>query len=200
MKDDRGELDLTKQIDELHATIAGFQHLVSVQKLEITQLTSIQEVLNMVTEGNTLSYLTKDLGNAVKIHETEKLGLSMITTKRRSENIKKNICENSHTRKKVLSFLESNRKYDFIKDCNLLDNITFKPGTAKNDVVIVNSTIQELCSNIVKTKTKLQEQIQVVFTDFINKFQEHTNKLREIVTYVTALDLIITKAYIAKWK
>jgi len=38
MKDDRGELDLTKQIDELHATIAGFQHLVSVQKLEIAHL------------------------------------------------------------------------------------------------------------------------------------------------------------------
>ena len=42
MKDDRGELDLTKQIDELHATIAGFQHLVSVQKLEIAQLKKIQ--------------------------------------------------------------------------------------------------------------------------------------------------------------
>ena len=42
MKDDRGELDLTKQIDELHATIAGFQHLVSVQKLEIAHLKKIQ--------------------------------------------------------------------------------------------------------------------------------------------------------------
>jgi len=42
MKDDRGELDLTKQIDKLHATIAGFQHLVSVQKLEIAQLKKIQ--------------------------------------------------------------------------------------------------------------------------------------------------------------
>ena len=42
MKDDRGELDLTKQIDELHATIAGFQHLVSVQKLEISNLKKIQ--------------------------------------------------------------------------------------------------------------------------------------------------------------
>ncbi len=40
--DDRGELDLTKQIDELHATIAGFQHLVSVQKLEIAHLKKIQ--------------------------------------------------------------------------------------------------------------------------------------------------------------
>ena len=42
MKDDRGELDLTKQIDELHATIAGSQHLVSVQKLEISHLKKIQ--------------------------------------------------------------------------------------------------------------------------------------------------------------
>ena len=42
MKDDRGELDLTKQIDELHATITSFQHLVSVQKLEISHLKKIQ--------------------------------------------------------------------------------------------------------------------------------------------------------------
>ena len=42
MKEDRGELDLTKQIDDLHATIAGLQHLVSVQKLEIAQLKKIQ--------------------------------------------------------------------------------------------------------------------------------------------------------------
>ncbi len=42
MKDDSKELDSKKQIDELHATIAGFQHLVSVQKLEIAQLKKIQ--------------------------------------------------------------------------------------------------------------------------------------------------------------
>ncbi len=42
MKDDSKELDSKKQIDELHATIAGFQHLVSVQKLEIAYLRKIQ--------------------------------------------------------------------------------------------------------------------------------------------------------------
>ena len=41
MKDDRGELDLTKQIDDLHATIAGYRHLISVQKLEIFELRKI---------------------------------------------------------------------------------------------------------------------------------------------------------------
>jgi len=38
MKDDRGELDLEKQIYNLKATIAGFQDLVNMQKLEITNL------------------------------------------------------------------------------------------------------------------------------------------------------------------
>ena len=42
MKDDRGELDLTKQIEELQATIVGFKHLVNVQKLEISELKKIQ--------------------------------------------------------------------------------------------------------------------------------------------------------------
>ena len=42
MKDDRGELDLTKQIEDLQATIVGFKHLVNVQKLEISELKKIQ--------------------------------------------------------------------------------------------------------------------------------------------------------------
>ena len=42
MKDDRGELDLTKQIEELQATIVGFKHLVNVQKLEISELQKIK--------------------------------------------------------------------------------------------------------------------------------------------------------------
>ena len=42
MKDDRGELDLTKQIEEFQATIVGFKHLVNVQKLEISELQKIK--------------------------------------------------------------------------------------------------------------------------------------------------------------
>ena len=41
MKDYRGELDLTRQIDDLHATIAGYRDLINVQKLEIFELKKI---------------------------------------------------------------------------------------------------------------------------------------------------------------
>ena len=41
MKDNRGELDLEKQIHNLKATIAGFQDLVNMQKLEIIDLKKI---------------------------------------------------------------------------------------------------------------------------------------------------------------
>ena len=42
MKDDRGDLDLTTRIDDMHAPLAGFTHLVSVQQLEIAHLRKIQ--------------------------------------------------------------------------------------------------------------------------------------------------------------
>ena len=38
MKDDRGELDLTKQIDTLKETVYGFKLLVAIQKQEIWNL------------------------------------------------------------------------------------------------------------------------------------------------------------------
>ena len=42
MTEDRGKLDLTRRLEEADATITGFQHLVSVQKLEIAHLKKIQ--------------------------------------------------------------------------------------------------------------------------------------------------------------
>tara|TARA_R110002012_G_scaffold310435_1_gene518675 strand:+ start:408 stop:614 length:207 start_codon:yes stop_codon:yes gene_type:complete len=42
MKDDRGELDLTKQIEDLQLTIAGYRQLINNQKLEIAYLRKIQ--------------------------------------------------------------------------------------------------------------------------------------------------------------
>ena len=38
MKDDRGQLDLTKQIDDLKETVYGFKLLVAIQKQEIWNL------------------------------------------------------------------------------------------------------------------------------------------------------------------
>ena len=38
MKDDRGDLDLTKQIDNLKETVYGFKLLVAIQKQEIWNL------------------------------------------------------------------------------------------------------------------------------------------------------------------
>ena len=38
MKDDRGELDLTKQIDTLKETVYGFKLLFAIQKQEIWNL------------------------------------------------------------------------------------------------------------------------------------------------------------------
>tara|TARA_R100000655_G_C2874416_1_gene174018 strand:+ start:92 stop:298 length:207 start_codon:yes stop_codon:yes gene_type:complete len=41
MKDDRGELDLTKQIDSLTETIEGYKILVNIQKEQLWQLKQI---------------------------------------------------------------------------------------------------------------------------------------------------------------
>jgi|TARA_R100001079_G_scaffold61270_1_gene31472 hypothetical protein len=41
MKDDRGELDLTKQIDSLKETIEGYKILVNVQKEQLWKLKQI---------------------------------------------------------------------------------------------------------------------------------------------------------------
>ncbi len=38
MKDDRGELDLTRQIDNLQEALNGWETLVEMQKLEIHEL------------------------------------------------------------------------------------------------------------------------------------------------------------------
>jgi len=41
MKDDRGELDLTKQIDSLKETIEGYKILINIQKEQLWKLKQI---------------------------------------------------------------------------------------------------------------------------------------------------------------
>ena len=54
MKDDRGQLDLTKQIDDLKQTIEGYKLLLQMQKKELWKLrmaTSELEKANNLLHG-----------------------------------------------------------------------------------------------------------------------------------------------------
>ena len=66
MKDDRGQLDLTKQIDDLKQTIEGYKLLLQMQKKELWKLrmaTSELEKANNLLQG--YKKVIEDLGSQV---------------------------------------------------------------------------------------------------------------------------------------
>jgi len=107
----------------------------------------------------------------VKLHETEKNSISIISTKRRCEILKKAI------------------------DPSM--NLAFHHQSASNES-ITSPQIAELCSNISAIKIALKDIIGKVYFNILERFQDHQADLETIIEYITLLDLVYAKATLAK--
>ena len=79
MKDDRGQLDLTKQIDDLKETVYGFKLLVAVQKQERLRTGAEGEAIKEMVETVMPVLYTKE-GNKVEaqpLAPTQRVNISV---------------------------------------------------------------------------------------------------------------------------
>ena len=108
----------------------------------------------------------------VKLHETEKNSISLVSTKRRCEILKK-------------------------ASTSTLSNLSFHHQSASNDF-ITSPEITELCSNISTIKIGLKDIISKVYVRLMERLQDYQEQLETIIEYITILDLIYAKATLAK--
>ena len=134
----------------------------------------------------------------VKIHETEKNSFSLITTSRRC---------------KLLQEALPNEKIDIILNYNITINgvsqnkkftfeiskskFTFEKQSASNNFIL-NDDISNLCRNISNIKISLKDLITLVYNKFIVNFEQYQVKLESIINFITLIDILYTKASIAK--
>ena len=144
------------------------------------------------------SYMNRcsDTHDWIKIHETEKSGLSLQITKTRSEKMKLWIKKQDDEKfKSELSKQEScNSK--LLSEFNLQNISYLKAGS--NCVEISEPILIKICKNINLYKIQLNEMIAKVYIEELVSLQHNCyDKIEFISKCVAKLDLILCKAYIA---
>jgi DNA mismatch repair protein MutS len=133
----------------------------------------------------------------VKIHETAKSDSTLQATKRRTEILKKIMTEMaSKTEKVVLHYFSkfSNREEAF--DFTISDMSYLSTSGNQTTMIITNSQIRSISSEINTTKGKLIETLETYYNEFINNFMKYN--MNTLISFISQMDLLQCKCYIAK--
>ena len=128
----------------------------------------------------------------VNVHETEKNNFSLLATERRCKILDEIIKNNKQVTLKYNSSF-SNIKTEFILSLDLEYN---KQSQSKKS--ISNNQIDKLCKNVGLIKVNLIDTISKVFQTIIKKLQDFQDDVDTIGKFITYVDLIYCKAYIAE--
>ena len=139
----------------------------------------------------------------VKMHETEKLGLSIQTTERRSklllEQIGKKVKAKEHISKLEYESIgqdEGCKKIVKTFDFDLSTLQFTKAGSST--VTFVHGALTTVCGSISETRNKIRDEIGLVFHKFICELKEYQESFHTIVSFITDVDLIQNQAYVAR--
>jgi len=172
--------------------------LVSSSKLESIRIYFNENIVNYEKKIKSAAKNT----DYVKLHETEKNSFSLVATKRRCNNLKGLVNKNTNKEEIEKGVL---LKYISSEDgtisstfrLKLFDNLFLAPQTAANDSII-NADITELCKSMSCVKIQMKDLITCVFNKILDKMDAYQSYIHDIVEFITNVDLIFTKANIAR--
>jgi len=131
----------------------------------------------------------------VKLHETPKMEPTLISTKRRTTFLKKSF----ESREKSIELKYKSEFTDKDETFKLdIDNIDFVPYNGNNsNVCITNSTIRNIAISINNSKNELLGILELYYNDFVNKFIENNNILDDLIQFISEIDILQCKCFIA---
>ena len=133
----------------------------------------------------------EDVKEYVKIHETEKNNFSLLATDRRCKILEEIVKKNNNVVLKYKSSYTSKESY-----FTLSLDLEYIKQSASNKAII-NSQIRELCKNVGSIKINLIQTIEKVYLSIVKKLQDYQEEINNICEFITYVDLVYAKAYIA---
>ena len=137
----------------------------------------------------------------VKIHDTEKMGYSLQTTKRRAklleEQLKKQVKSNPNSVKTEVPIeYETYKKTTSVLVIEL-SGITYPVATGSNSS-IHSAQVDKICNTIIKSKQKMKIEIEIIFKEFIKNIQNIFERdIQIIVDMVTMIDVLQNQVFVA---
>ena len=193
-------IDLCRDITDIQFDTNIIQRGISAELDKLTDeyrytqksLDEVQRVLNdMILAGE------QKLGAAadyVKIHETDKMGISLQATKRRTKILEDRI-KKLPSHGKVISILvdkESNRMLMFDTS-----GITCPAASGSNNT-IHSPQIYELCAAVVSLRVKISDMVAILYQGFIVSLHEYYHDFENMIAFVSAVDMIQNRCYVAR--
>jgi DNA mismatch repair protein MutS len=188
------DIQIAKDIDQLQQFEVNFiksgvdselDRKTELLKNSEQNLESIREYLSNLIENKEKK--TTKSSDFVKIHETEKNNYSLVCTSRRCKILQDAlpISETPINLTNQFSFILSKNRFSFEKQ------------SASNNF-IVEPQIQNYCKTISSIKISLKDLITVIYNRFIENLTVYQHQLEKIIHFITLIDIIYTKGFIAK--
>ena len=165
-------------------------------------LEEVQRVLNeLILAGEQKSASSGgSVGSAdpdyVKVHETDKMGISLQATKRRTKILEDRI-KKLPVNGRVISIIadkdkDPNRAFMFDTS-----GLTYPAASGSNNT-IHSQQIYELCSAVVSLRVKIADLVENVYSRFISSLHEYYHDFENMVAFVSAADMIQNRCYVAR--
>ena len=191
--------------------------LTELYRITQKSLEEVQRILNeLILAGEQKSYSAPDVASAsadyVKLHETDKMGISFQATKRRTKILEDQIRKLSTGGKgKVFTIHTgggdgggdgggghgngpSATDRVFLFDTS---GITYPAASGSNNT-IHSQQIYELCAAVVSLRVKISDMVSVLYYQFIGSLHEYYHDFENMVAFVSAVDLIQNRCHVAR--
>jgi len=162
-------------------------------------LEEVQRILNeliLAGEQKSASAAAANDPDYVKVHETDKMGISLQATKRRTKILEDRI-KKLPVNGRVISIIADKDKdpnRTFMFDTS---GLTYPAASGSNNT-IHSQQIYELCSAVVSLRVKIAGLVENVYSRFINSLHEYYHDFENMVAFVSAADMIQNRCYVAR--
>lgn len=139
--------------------------------------------------------LNKDQTHFIKIHETPKSAPLLLGTSKRIATLKSEL--KKITTPIMISYISkySQKKESFSLNISLLTYETI--GSNKKDLAINSEEITKIAKEMQFAKEKLLQEMVLFYNNYLRTFLQYEETLEAIMHYITALDLLQNKCYMA---
>ena len=191
-------MTLMESEDQLECCRAYFSSVIANYETGGKKKVTIGGKKKVVSSSSSSSELdTAPSDNSfVKIHETEKNNFSLIATDRRCKILEEVLSLNKS--KTVILIYQSSffkEERQFVLEIGK-DTIVMEKQSASNRF-ITSAQINKLCKDVSSIKINLIDTVAKVYSNIVNDLEQFQTKIEYICEFITYVDLIYAKTYIA---
>jgi len=175
---------ISKDIDKcMKATIDSREKWDAIQSTFSTMISGLEKKTTVYSS------------TYIKSHETPKSAPLMIGTKRRVILLQSQL--KTRGEKMMIKYISNHTKKEEQFELRL-DTLEYHDyGAAKKDMTVSNSQIKEMANEIQFSKDKWVQEVSLFYSAFMEDFISYKNTIEYIQQYISEVDIIECKCYIA---